>query len=70
MLLQMKPILTSRTLWSNAVGLLALLLAASGIPADVLGDTGKIVDAILQITAGASFLASTLFRVLATRKLV
>ena len=70
MLAALKPILTSRTVWSNAVGLLALLLSASGVPGDVLGDPSRLVDAALQVTAGTSFLASTAFRILATRRLL
>jgi hypothetical protein len=69
MLADTKSLLTSRTVWSNIVGLLALLLAASGIPSEAIGDTGRITDAILQIVAGLGFLASTVFRILATRRI-
>jgi lysozyme family protein len=63
-----KSILSSRTVWSNLVGLAAIGLSLGGF--DVAGfDSGPLVDAGLQVVAGASFVASTLFRVLATRKL-
>jgi lysozyme family protein len=65
----MKSILASRTVWSNAVGLAALGLSAAGFDTAALQGPG-IVDAGLQIVAGGSFIASTVFRVLATRKLV
>jgi lysozyme family protein len=63
-----KSILTSRTVWSNLVGLVAIGLSLGGF--NVAGiDTGPVVDAGLQAIAGASFVASTLFRVIATRKI-
>jgi hypothetical protein len=64
-----KPLLASRTVWSNLVGLAAFILSVSGLPVDAIGDQGAVVDAVLQIVAGGSFLASTLFRVIATRRL-
>ena len=65
MLAALKPILTSRTVWSNAVGLLALRFRRSRRSRRVLGDPCRLVDAALQVAAGASFLASTAFRILA-----
>ncbi|MFO1149270.1 MAG: glycoside hydrolase family 108 protein [Alsobacter sp.] len=64
-----KSILASRTVWSNAVGLAALGLSAVGFDTTGL-DAPGLVDAGLQVVAGGSFIASTLFRVLATRRLV
>jgi hypothetical protein len=63
-----KSILESRTIWSNLIGLLALLLALLGRSIGI-EEQSQIVDAILQIVAGASFIVSTLFRVLAEHKL-
>jgi hypothetical protein len=63
-----KSILGSRTIWSNLVGLLALMLALGGRAIGV-EEQGQLVEAILQTVAGASFVASTLFRVLAEHKL-
>jgi hypothetical protein len=70
MLDALKPILASRTVWSNAVGFLALALGALGVPSEALGDTGKITESAMQVVAGASFLASTAFRILAVKRLV
>lgn len=64
-----KSILSSRTVWSNFIGITALGLSAAGF--DTKGFDGSgVVDAGLQVVAGASFLASTFFRVLATRRLI
>lgn len=63
-----KSILESRTVWSNLVGLGAM--AASLLGFDVGADAqAGMIDAALKIVAGASFVASTLFRVKATRAL-
>ncbi len=62
-----KNFLASRTVWANAVGLLALILSAIGVDADI--DRERVVDSLLQVVAGLSFLASTAFRVAATRRL-
>ncbi len=63
-----KTFLESRTVCANLVGLTALILSSLGFSS--LGfDQEKIIDVILQVVAGLSFLASTVFRVLATRKL-
>lgn len=63
-----KSIVASRTVWANIVGLAALAGAGFGFdfsPADQDGVT----EAFLQVVAGLSFLASTLFRVLAKTRL-
>jgi hypothetical protein len=70
MLTDLKPILASRTVWANLVGFAALMLGIVGVPLNVIGDEGQIVDAILKVVAGSSFLASTAFRIIATRRLV
>jgi hypothetical protein len=63
-----KTFLESRTVWANLIGLTALILSSLGF-ASVGMDQEKIIDVILQMISGASFLASTVFRVLATRKI-
>jgi hypothetical protein len=70
MLDALKPILASRTVWSNAVGLIALSLGALGIPSETIGDPARIADAAMQAVAATSFLASTAFRILAVKRLV
>jgi hypothetical protein len=63
-----KTFLESRTVWANLIGLTALILSSLGFSA--LGvDQERVIDVILQFVTGLSFLASTVFRVLATRKL-
>jgi hypothetical protein len=68
-MIELKSILESRTVWANLVGLFALGLSGLGF-STVAFDSGQIVDAILNIVAGASFLASTVFRVIATRRII
>jgi hypothetical protein len=63
-----KNFFASRTIWSNLVGLAALLLGAFGFDLGAAEQEGVVV-AVGQIVAGGCFLASTVFRVLATRKL-
>jgi lysozyme family protein len=63
-----KSILGSRTVWSNFVGLSALALSALGFETGAI-ESAKVTDALLQIVAGGSFVASTVFRVIATRRL-
>ncbi len=64
----LKSILASRTVLANLVGLVAFGLSAAGF------DTGNLqadalVDAALNALTGASFVASTIFRIVATKKL-
>jgi lysozyme family protein len=63
-----KSMLASRTIWANLVGFAAIVLSAFGIETGSVDQTA-LVDAILAMIAAGSFIASTLFRVLATRKL-
>ncbi|MGL4635976.1 MAG: hypothetical protein ACRCWF_08350 [Beijerinckiaceae bacterium] len=68
-MIELKSILESRTVWANLVGLVALLLSVMGFSTSVF-DSGQVVDAILNVIAGGSFLASTVFRVIATHKII
>ncbi len=64
-----KSLLNSKTLWSNLVGLAAVLLSTFGI--DTSGvDSAGLSQAIPQAVAAISFIASTVFRVTATKRLV
>ena len=65
----LKSILASRTVLANLVGLASLGLAAAGFDTGSVA-TDSVVDAALSAVTGASFVASTVFRVIATRKLV
>lgn len=63
-----KTMFQSRTVWANIIGLLALGASAFGL--NVAGlDTGALTDAILQTIAGGSLVASTVFRIVATRRI-
>ncbi|MCZ8182073.1 MAG: glycoside hydrolase family 108 protein [Beijerinckiaceae bacterium] len=64
-----KPAYASRTLWANAIGLAALLLSWWGITIPGL-DTVVLQDSLLQGIAGFGFVASSLFRLVATRRLM
>jgi lysozyme family protein len=64
----LKPILLSRTVWSNLIGLAALAASAFGFDTGGI-DTGGLADAALQVVAAGGFLASTVFRVIATKRL-
>lgn len=61
-----KTILQSRTVWANLIGLASLGLAASGYGAL---DVGGLTDAVLQTVTAGSFIASTLFRIGAKKRL-
>jgi hypothetical protein len=63
-----KPILASRTVWANLFGLALLLLGALGF--DTAGaDPDRLGEAAAQIGGAACFIASTVFRVVASRRL-
>ncbi len=61
-----KTALESRTVWANIVGLAALAARLFGFDVGMI-DEPAVVDAILSTIAGASLVASTVFRVRATR---
>ncbi len=63
-----KTILASRTVWVNLIGLSAVALGLLGF--DTSGvDAGAFADAATQLIAAASFVASTVFRIAATKRL-
>ncbi|MBF9195217.1 hypothetical protein [Microvirga terrestris] len=64
-----KTILASRTVWSNLIGLAALVLGLFGFDSSALA-TGAVEEALLQIIAAGSFIASTLFRIVATKQIL
>ena len=63
-----KSLLSSRTVWANLVGLAAVLLSIFGFDTSTV-DSASLADAIAQAVAGISFVASTVFRVTATKRL-
>lgn len=63
-----KTIFESRTIWANLIGLAALAASAFGFDTAVV-DQGAMVDAVLNVIAGAGFVASTVFRIKATRQI-
>ncbi len=64
-----KSILSSRTVWSNIVGITAFLMSIAGHDSSGL-DQSKLVDSLFQVITATSFVASSIFRVMATKKLV
>ena len=60
--------LASRTVWANLVGLAALVLPLVGIDASQI-DTDRLAEAGATLVAAGSFIASTVFRVVATSRL-
>ncbi len=67
-MLDTKTILASRTVWANLIGLTAVILGLFGF--DASGLTGSAFqEALVQFIAAASFIASTVFRILATRRI-
>ena len=67
-MLDTKTILASRTVWANLIGLAAVILGLFGFDASVL--TGSAFqEALVQFIVAASFIASTIFRILATRRI-
>ena len=67
-MLDIKSIFLSRTVWANLVGLVALALGFLGFDTREL-DEAAVVESILQIVAAGSFVLSTVFRIVATRRL-
>jgi len=65
---EMKTPFASRTVWANIVGLAALVLPLAGFDASTL-DQERLVEAGATLVAAASFVASSVFRVVATRRL-
>ncbi|RDI58736.1 hypothetical protein [Microvirga subterranea] len=64
-----KTILASRTVWANLVGLAALVLGLIGFDTSDLR-TEAFAEAAAQLVGAASFVASTVFRILATRQIM
>lgn len=63
-----KSLLTSKTLWSNLVGLSAVMLSIFGIDASGVDHAG-LSQAIPQVVAGLSFIASSVFRITASKRI-
>lgn len=64
-----KSIFSSRTVWTNGIGLVALLLSWFGF--DTAGfDKNAVTESLFQAVAAISFVASTFFRVIASKKLL
>lgn len=64
-----KTILASRTVWANLVGLAALGLSLFGFDASAL-NADAFAEALVQLVAAGSFIASTVFRILATKQIL
>ena len=63
-----QTVFASRTVWSNIIGLGALVLSVTGH--NMVGIDGvQVTDAVMHIIAAGSFVASTVFRIVSTRKI-
>lgn len=63
-----KSVLASRTVWANLIGLASVAFGIIGVDTSNV-DAGGLAEAMSQIVAGASFVASTFFRVRATKQI-
>lgn len=63
-----KAILSSRTVWSNLLGLAFLGLGLVGVDTGSV-DVDRTAEALAQMMAAGSFVASTVFRIAATKQL-
>jgi lysozyme family protein len=63
-----KSVLASKTVWANLIGLAVLALGFLGVETGAV-DQGALAEALTQLVAAASFIASTVFRMSATRRL-
>jgi hypothetical protein len=63
-----KGALQSRTVWANLIGLASLGLGLVGVKTGSL-DVNGLADAATQAVAGISFIASTVFRMSATKQI-
>lgn len=64
----LKSPLASKTVWANLIGLAVLAGGFFGIEAAPL-DQGALAEAAAELVAAASFIASTVFRLTATKRL-
>lgn len=64
-----KTILASRTIWANLIGFAALVLGLFGFDTSALS-TGAFEEALVQLIAAGSFVASTVFRIVATKQIM
>ncbi|MBJ6126184.1 hypothetical protein [Microvirga splendida] len=64
-----KNVLASRTVWSNLIGFAALVLGLFGFDGSALA-SGAVEEALFQLVAAGSFIASTAFRIVATKQIL
>ncbi len=67
-LTETKTPFASRTVWANIIGLGSLALGTVGVQTGSLDQSG-LADAMAQVVAGVSFIASTYFRLQATKQI-
>jgi hypothetical protein len=63
-----KGVLASRTIWANLIGLASVGLGLAGVKTGSM-DVNGLTDAAVQIVTAGSFIASTFFRVTATKQI-
>lgn len=67
-MLESKTVLASRTVWANLIGLASVGLGFAGVQTGSIDQAG-LAEALAQTVAGISFVASTFFRISATRQI-
>ncbi|MBS7702530.1 glycoside hydrolase family 108 protein [Chelatococcus asaccharovorans] len=60
-MVNLRTILLSRPIWANLVGLASIMLSLAGLDTSGL-DTAGFSESLLQVVAGGSFIASSLFQ--------
>jgi hypothetical protein len=63
-----KGVLASRTIWANIIGLASVGLGLAGVKTGGL-DVNGLADAAVQIVTAGSLIASTFFRIAATKQI-
>lgn len=63
-----KTFVTSKTVWANLIGFASLVLSIFGFDTSGI-DANVFAEHILQAVAAGSFVLSTLFRVVATKRI-
>lgn len=62
-----KSFIASRTVWAAVVGFAAVVANAFGLNLGI--EDGQVVDAIMKVVEGVSFIAAIFFRIKATAQI-
>ena len=67
-MIERKSVFASKTVWANVIGLACTALAMIGVDTGGI-DADRFAEAAAQLVAAASFIASTVFRITASKQL-